>query len=264
MDGAARNARLEGAGTVNKAEKRTGARSAPVLLCFFESGLNRSDVADRRDHDGLDRVHAVFGLVENLGVGGEKDLVRDLADIIAELLLRSGHRGVEVVEGGQAVQENAVGILRSLEHLARDLVGGEQLDALGDLVLFAHGSPNIGVEGVRALEKRSVLTVLHDGTGLLADLAAVFDDVSGGRELLRAPADIVDAELSADVHQAVGDVVARVAAEDELALAQRLFGVLHQREDVGKRLRRVVDVGQAVPHTGTPALAARPSTTFWS
>lgn len=58
----------------------------------------------------------------------------------------------------------------------------------------------------------------------------------------------MDAELSADVHQAVGDVVARVAAEDELALAERLFGVLHQRQDIGKRLRRVVDVGQAVPH----------------
>ena len=114
MDGAARNARLAGAGTVNKAEKRTGARSAPVLLCFFESGLNRSDVADRRDHDSLDRVHAVLGLVEDLGVRGEEDLVRDLADVVAELLLGSSHRGVEVVEGGQAVQENAVGILGGL------------------------------------------------------------------------------------------------------------------------------------------------------
>ena len=193
-------------------------------------------------------MHTVLGLVEDLGVGGEEDLVRDLADIVAELLLGSGHGGVEVVEGGQAVQEDAVGVFGGLHHLARDLVGGEQLDALGDLVLFAHGSPNIGVEGVRALEQLLVLTVLDDGTGLLADLAAVFDDVSGGRELLRTPADIVDAELGADVHQAVGDVVARVAAEDELALAERLFGVLHQRQDVGKRLRRVVDVGQAVPH----------------
>ena len=146
------------------------------------------------------------------------------------------------------MQENAVGILRSLEHLARDLVRREQLDALGDLVLFAHGSPDVGVEGVRALDEFSVLTVLDDGAGLLADLAAVLDDVSGGRELLRTPADIVDAELGADVHQAVGDIVARVAAEDELALAQRLFGVLHQREDVGECLRRVVNVGQAVPH----------------
>ena len=58
----------------------------------------------------------------------------------------------------------------------------------------------------------------------------------------------MDAELGADVHEAVGDIVARVAAEDELALAQRLFGVLHQRQDIGKRLRRVVDVGQTVPH----------------
>ena len=202
-------------------------------------------------------MHAVLGLVEDLGVRGEEDLVRDLADIIAELLLGSGHRGVEVVEGGQAVQEDAVGILGGLEHLARDLVGGEQLDALGDLVLFTHGGPDVGVERVGALDEFSVLTVLDDGAGLLADLAAVFDDVSGGRELLRTPADIVDAELSADVHEAVGDIVARVAAEDELALAQRLFGVLHQRQDIGKRLRRVVDVGQAVPH-GNARVGGKP------
>ena len=58
----------------------------------------------------------------------------------------------------------------------------------------------------------------------------------------------MDAELSADVHEAVGDVVARVAAEDELALAERLLGVLHQRQDIGKRLGGVVNVGQAVPN----------------
>ena len=58
----------------------------------------------------------------------------------------------------------------------------------------------------------------------------------------------MDAELGADVHQAVGDVVARVAAEDELALAQRLLGVLHQRQDIGERLGGVVNVGQAVPN----------------
>ena len=71
VDRAARNARLEGAGTVNKAEKEREHEVLPFFLCFVESGLNRSDVADRRDHDGLDRVHAVLGLVEDLGVGGE-------------------------------------------------------------------------------------------------------------------------------------------------------------------------------------------------
>ena len=60
------------------------------------------------------------------------------------------------------MQENAVGILGSLEHLARDLVGGEQLYALGDLVLFAHGGPDVGVERVRALDEFSVLAVLDD------------------------------------------------------------------------------------------------------
>jgi len=145
------------------------------------------------------------------------------------------------------VQEDAVGILGGLQHVAGDLEGREQLDALGDLVLFAHGSPNIGVERVSALEQLLVLAVLDDGASLLADLAAVLDDVSRGSKLLRAPADIVDAELGADVHEAVSNVVARVAAENELALAQRLLGVLHQGENVGQRLGGVVNVGQAVP-----------------
>ena len=146
------------------------------------------------------------------------------------------------------MQEDAVGILGGLQHVAGDLEGREQLDALGDLVLFAHGSPNVGVERVSALEQLLVLAVLDDGAGLLADLAAILDDISRGSELLRAPADIVDAELGADVHEAVSNVVARVAAENELALAQRLLGVLHEGENVGQRLGGVVNVSQAVPH----------------
>ena len=43
------------------------------------------------------------------GFREREDLVRNLADIVAELLLGSGHGGVGVVEGGQAVQEDAVG-----------------------------------------------------------------------------------------------------------------------------------------------------------
>ena len=145
------------------------------------------------------------------------------------------------------MQEDAVGILGGLQHVAGDLEGREQLDALGDLVLFAHGSPDIGVERVSALEQLLVLAVLDDGAGLLADLVAILDDISRGSKLLRAPADIVDAELGADVHEAVSNVVARVAAENELALAQRLLGVLHEGENVGQRLGGVVNVGQAVP-----------------
>ena len=149
------------------------------------------------------------------------------------------------------MQEDAVAVLGGLHHVAGDLVGGELLHALGDLVLLAHGSPDIGVESVGALEQSLVLAVLDDGAGLLGDLAAILDDISGGSELLRAPADIVHAELGADVHQAVGHVVAGIAAENELALVEGLLGVLHQGEDVGERLGGMIDVGQTVPHGNT-------------
>ena len=59
------------------------------------------------------------------------------------------------------------------------------------------------------------------------------------------------AELGADVHQAVGHVVAGIAAENELALVEGLLGVLHQGEDVGERLGGMIDVGQTVPHGNT-------------
>ena len=52
-------------------------------------------------------VHAVLGLVEDLGSGALEDLVGDLLLGDAELLaLLGANGGVGVVEAGQAVQED--------------------------------------------------------------------------------------------------------------------------------------------------------------
>ena len=136
-------------------------------------------------------------------------------DIVAELHLALGHGGVEVVEGGQAVQEDAVAVLGGLHHVAGDLVGGELLHALGDLVLLAHGSPRYRCRERPAPEQSLVLAVLDDGAGLLAT-SRQYSRLQRRGRLAWAPADIVHTELGADVHQAVGHVVAGIAAENEL------------------------------------------------
>ena len=61
-------------------------------------------------HDGFDGVHAVFGFVEDDGLGAFEDFVGDLhggqtvffADLLAD-------GGAEVVEGGQAVHDGRTG-----------------------------------------------------------------------------------------------------------------------------------------------------------
>ena len=66
---------------------------------------------ERGVHDSLNGVHAVLGLVEDLGSGALEDLVGDLLLGDAELLaLLGANRGVGVVEAGQAVQEDGTGL----------------------------------------------------------------------------------------------------------------------------------------------------------
>ena len=64
---------------------------------------------ERGVHDSLDGVHAVLGLVEDLGLLGLEDVVSNLHLGDAELLgLLSTDGGVGVMEAGQAVQEDSV------------------------------------------------------------------------------------------------------------------------------------------------------------
>src|SRR5688572_25102465 len=66
----------------------------------------RTSAPQRGDHDRLDGVHAVLGLVEHDRGVGFKDLVGDLerrhAGLVEDVL---ADRGVAVVEGRQAVHE---------------------------------------------------------------------------------------------------------------------------------------------------------------
>src|SRR3954468_7790091 len=88
----------------------------------------RTSALQRRDEDGLDRVHPVLGLVEDERCVGLEHLVGDLErlepvlveDLLADLRVRA-------VERRQAVHELDVRVARQRHRLAVDLVGEEQV-----------------------------------------------------------------------------------------------------------------------------------------
>jgi len=85
------------------------------------------------DNDGLDRVQAVLGLVEDDAGGRAEDLAGDLeagghAGVLHDL---PSDGGVRVVEGGQAVHELHGRVARLAQKVGVDLIGGEELDPFG-------------------------------------------------------------------------------------------------------------------------------------
>ena len=193
-------------------------------------------------------MQAVLRLVEHLGIGGKENVVRDFADVVAQGQLFLGHGGLEIVEGRQAVQEDAVRVSGLGHQFLGDLEGGEQLHPFRDQVFLAHGGPDVGIEGVRALQGCRIVGAFDDGAGLLGHLGAAGHDLIGGAQLLRAEAHVMHAQLGADIHQAVGDIVAGVAAEHQLALIQRLGDMLFHGHDVGQGLGGMIHVGETVEH----------------
>ena len=146
------------------------------------------------------------------------------------------------------MQEDAVGVAGLVHQFLGDLEGSQQFDPFRDLVLFAHGGPDVGIEGVRALEGRRIVSALDDGAGLLGHLGAAGHDLVGRPELLGAKAHVMHAQLGADIHQAVSDIVAGIAAEDQLAVGNGLIYMLFHGHDVGQGLGGMIHVGEAVEH----------------
>ena len=87
--------------------------------------------AEEHQEEGFLGVHAVFGLVEDDGLGAVEHGVGDF--------------GVAV--GGKAVHEDGVGLRVGHQRFV-DLVGLEDGGALGGFVLEAHGGADVGVDGV--------------------------------------------------------------------------------------------------------------------
>ncbi len=152
------------------------------------------------------------------------------------------------MEGGQAVLKDGGGLSHSHDFLI-DLIGTQELDALlPQLCRLAHGEPYIGVEHIAVTCADSdIVGELKHRAGLGGDCLALLNEPILRHELLGATGAEVHAELCADDHEGVCNVVAGVTEEGELAAAHvaELFACGH---DVGKHLRGMELVGQAVPH----------------
>src|SRR6266566_5287567 len=89
------------------------------------------------DQDGLDGVEAVLGLVEDDAGARLEDLTGDLetaghAGVLHHL---AAHRGVGVVERGQAVHELDLRVAGLVQQGGVELIGREDLDAFGSDLL---------------------------------------------------------------------------------------------------------------------------------
>lgn len=96
---------------------------------------------DGGHHNGLNGVHPVFRLVKDSAVAGAEHLVRDLPDVHALVMPLLCHLRFKIVERGQAVQVQHIGIFRGLQCLLRHPEGAQQPHPLGNLRLLAHGRP---------------------------------------------------------------------------------------------------------------------------
>ena len=176
-------------------------------------------------------MHAVLGLIEDLGLRTLEDLVLDFHLGDAELRRDLGTGGgVRIVEAGQAVQEDG-GRIGQGHELLGDAVGLELLDALGpDLVGLAHGDPHVGVDDVGT--RAGGLRIGGEGDGAavgLGDGLASLDDVVGRHALLRTAGHEVHAELSAHDHEGGEDIshqiktpITSMQINEELLLNQPL------------------------------------------
>ena len=184
--------------------------------------------AQQGEEDGFLGVEAVFGLLEDYGLGAVEDGIGDF--------------GVAV--GGQAVHEDGVRLGVGHEGFV-DLVGLEDGGAAGGLVLEAHGGADVGVDGVGAGDGLDGVGVEGDAAaGLLGDLDGLVGDLELGREGLGGRDRAVGAELGGGEHERVADVVAvaDVGEVEALGGAEALL----EGEEVGEGLAGMLEVGERV------------------
>ena len=152
------------------------------------------------------------------------------------------------MEAGQAVEEDAVGVMGHVHHVHGYAVGGEELDALFELSLFAHGNPNVGVDSVRTVNSGDIFGEFDLCAGGLCKLAHFFNKMILGEESLGSDADKVHTEFCGDDHEGVAHVVACITDINELDLVEGLGDVFHDGEAVCKNLSGMIQVGEAVPY----------------
>ena len=188
-------------------------------------------------------MDAVFGFAENQRVLAFKDFLAHFADV-RELL---GQLGFGIMKGGQAMQEGAFLIPGLVKHCPVDLIAFQQFDPFGDLFLFTHGSPDIGINNIGILDAAADIIGNGDfGLPLLGEALAFLYQFLGREKGLRCHDAKIHAHFGRPDHQGIGHVVAAVAHIGEDDSLQPPLGFEHGHE-IGQDLGGVVEIGQPVP-----------------
>ena len=130
------------------------------------------------------------------------------------------------------MQEQHIGITGGFQQIHRHFKGGEQFHPFGDLVFFAHGSPDIAVDHIG---------VFHGG-----DIIGYFDHSAGGGghfigggqhffidfKRRGAVSHKVHAHFGAAVHPGVAHIIADIAAENHFHLGERFRAMLFDGEHI--------------------------------
>ena len=173
-------------------------------------------------------VEAVFGFLEDEGLGAVEDFVGDF----------------DAAVGGEAVEDD--GVRRGgFQQGAVDLVGLEDGEAFGFFGFLAHADPGIGVDDVGAALTASQRVVTGVGEIEVGNLAHDAVDEFGLELVTRGGGDAESyAEAGAGDHQGAGDVVAIAdVGEGEAGEFAEVFVNGHE---VGHGLAGVGVIGEAV------------------
>ena len=150
-------------------------------------------------------MHPVLGLTKDDRGRAFEHLFRHFHAVDARLLKGClTHLDVAVVKGGQTMEGLDARGLGLFRHLFCHAVRRQKCNPLvPDLIRFAHGHPDVGVDKIRTFKPFGMLLGEGDpGSGSLCDRPALCDEVSVGPAALWAAQANVYANQGGGHHQA--------------------------------------------------------------
>src|SRR5215217_6838889 len=157
-----------------------------------------SSLAERGDHDGLDGVHPILGLVEDDRPLRLEYLLGHLQPVQAEPLVDvCADLRLPVVERGQAVHELDVRVASPPHDVEVHLVRLQEIDALlPHARVLAHRDPDVGVEEVCSMNAFVDVSGEREAcAGFVSDPARRLDELLARPQLLGSAEPHVHAEL---------------------------------------------------------------------
>ena len=195
-------------------------------------------------------MHSVFSFIEYDRVLASEYFVSNLTNVVSGFFLRLCHSRFEIVERRQTMHEQAIRIFCCIHQFLCYLERSQKSNSFRNLSLFTHGSPNVSVDYICALQASRIRRDFDNRSGFLCNFLNLIDNIllQFSLEFVRTISYIVHAHLSASVHPCVAHVVSDISAEYNLYSVQRFCNMLFDSEQVSQDLSRVIHVSKTVPY----------------